>query len=58
MTAPVVPAVAVSAGVEALLESDAMTPNNDLTPDYFYVDPENVEYLVTIVVRGALGALA
>ena len=37
------------AAVMALLESDAMTGNDEGTPSTYYVDPDNVPYLVDVV---------
>jgi hypothetical protein len=39
----------IEAVTEALILSDAMTGNSEGTPSTYYVDPENVEYLVKTV---------
>lgn len=51
------PAEAVEAAVSALLESDAMTPNDEGTPTHYFVDAENDEYLVGIVLIAAYPAI-
>lgn len=37
-------------GAEWLLESDAMSPNDE-SPDWYYVHSDNVEYLVKTVIQ-------
>lgn len=49
--------VGIAEAVHTLLMSDAMTGNDEGTPTGYYVDAENVEYLVRTVIDAYEDAL-